>query len=299
MTLHALSLGTLLFFGGIWAGANLMMLVERVRTWQRMPASVYGDDFRRTMRLSHSFLAATALCAVVAGSVFSSTSVGKDQVFAMLGTGLIGLLAGAASFIDVLPQPALRGDARQGPPRDAAHRAIWRRLHLGRTVAALLAFFCFGAAGELTPTEWMMVIFGGLWSGGVCFLAVERTRAWHAMSLEEFLPDFRVSVRFIDPLMPVCCITSALATAFFSHDSTGLAAMLGWFAVGITTGGAVGSGLVSAPPVLGILRAKADPSPIELAKGRKIIVACNVGRTVAAVLAFSCLSAAVVVRSGF
>jgi hypothetical protein len=70
MTLHALSLGSLLFCGGIWAGAQLMMLVERVRTWQRMTASVYWVDFRRAMRLSKAFLAAIALVAVLAGACF-------------------------------------------------------------------------------------------------------------------------------------------------------------------------------------------------------------------------------------
>jgi hypothetical protein len=230
--------------------------------------------------------------------LFLSTSTGQQQLLAALGIGSIGLLAGAAPFLDALPQPARPGAASQGPPPDAAHRALWRRLHIGRTGAALLAFSCVSAAGALTTAAWLMLIAGGLWSRGVCLLAVERTRAWHAMSLAEFLPDFRVSVRFIDPLMPVCCFTSAIAAAFFSHDAAGLAATLGWCGVGITLVGAVGSGLLSAPSVLGILRGKADLPPPALAKSRRIIVACNFGRTVAAVSAFSCLCAAVVVRSG-
>jgi hypothetical protein len=264
-----------------------------------MPARVYWADFRRTMRLSKSFLAAIALVAVLAGGVFLSTSTGQQQQLAALGIGSIGLLAGAAPFLDALPHPARPDAGSQGPPPYAAHRAFWRRLHTGRTVAALLAFSCLSAAGALTTAAWIMLIAGGLWSGDVCLLAVERTRAWHAMRLEEFLRDFRVSVRFIDPLMPVCCLTSAIAAAFFSHDAAGLAAILGWVGVGITTVGAVGSGLLSAPSVLGILRSQADLTPPKLAKGRGIIVACNFGRMVAAILAFSCLSAAVVVRSGF
>jgi hypothetical protein len=111
MTLHALSLGSLLFCGGIWAGAQLMMLVERGRSWQRMPASVYWADFRRTMRLSNPFLASIALVAVLAGGVFLSTSTGQQQLLVALGIGSIGLLAGAAPFLDALPQPARPGAA--------------------------------------------------------------------------------------------------------------------------------------------------------------------------------------------
>lgn len=272
------------------------MLFERVRTWQRMPADAYWQDFRRTMLLARAFMASTGLLAVLAGGIFLCTGGGQQPLVA-LGISLIGLLTGAAPLIDARSQPARRDNPSQEPQRYTAHRARWRQLHVGRTLVALLALLCVGGASELAPTEWIMLVSGGLWTGGVCFLAVERTRVWHGITLAEFLPDFRLSVRFIDPLMPLFCITSAVATAFFSHDATGLAARLGWCGVGVTAVGAVGSGLLSAPTVLSILRGKAQLTPAKLAKGRRIIVLCNLGRTVAAVIAFSCLTAAIVVSS--
>lgn len=287
----------MLFSSGIWAGANLIMLFERVRSWKRMPDRCYLEDFQRTVVLSKPFMTATGLLAVLSGSLFFFTSSGVDKLLTSIGVSLTGLILGASIFIDSPGHPSLYVIPRQAKWSYANHRTFWRRFQVTRTLAAIIAFACLCAAEDLTTTECIMIIFSGLWTGGVCFLAVERSRAWNRMALEKFLTDFRISVRFIDPIMPICFFVSTVAAIFFSYSSNGIGAVLGWLGIGIATAGAIISGIFSASTVLSMLRSDSKFTPTQIKRGRAIILICNIGRTVGAVLAFICLNSAIVVNS--
>ncbi|NPD68110.1 hypothetical protein HN018_12120 [Lichenicola cladoniae] len=295
MIVHAVGLGGMLFFGGLWAGSNLMMLAERARTWQRMADEGYPDDFRRTMMLSKLWVEVTGLATAFSSGVFAITA-GPSATVAIIATSITAFTLVASGMIDKPAPATMTAATGQAKPELRGHRAVWRGHHAGRTLAAVAAFLCLCTAACPTTAGWAMIVSGGLWTGGVSFLAVERSRAWRDMPLDDFLADFRVSVRFVDPLMPVCCFASAIAATVFSRASHGTSAIFGWVGVVCTMIAAVGSGAVSAPSVLRMLRSEKTQTSAQLMRDRTIMLASNVVRTIAALLAFVCLDAAIIAQ---
>lgn len=51
-----------------------------------------------------------------------------------------------------------------------------------------------------------MLVFCGLWSSGILVLAVERMDLWQRMPLEQYEVDFRRSLLWVDPMMPILTV---------------------------------------------------------------------------------------------
>jgi hypothetical protein len=82
-------------------------------------------------------------------------------------------------------------------------------------------------------STWLMIAFGGLFAGGIFFVAVERTDLWRRMPIEQYAIDFRRSLYRLDPLMPILGAVSALAAVVFALNTGGLAAALAWIGVAL------------------------------------------------------------------
>jgi hypothetical protein len=81
-------------------------------------------------------------------------------------------------------------------------------------------------------SAWVMLVFCGLWSGGILIFAVERTDLWRRMPLEQYAVDFRRSLFRADPMMPILGVIAGAAATFFALSSSGAATALAWAGLG-------------------------------------------------------------------
>ena len=83
----------------------------------------------------------------------------------------------------------------------------------------------------MTTTQlaaWVMLAFGGLYSGAILIYTVDPVHVWRRMPIDQYVVDFRRSVYRADPLIPILGILSALGAVVFALNSVGRAAVLAW-----------------------------------------------------------------------
>jgi hypothetical protein len=141
---------------------------------------------------------------------------------------------------------------------------------------------------------WLMVAFGGLFSGGIFYVAVERLSLWRRMPVDQYVVDFRRSVYRADPLMPIMGNISALGAAVFALNSAGRPATLAW--VGIALIGVIMvSSIVIAEPINSRFRRLPEGQQPEGAEQLRIRWRrFHLARTGVALLSLGCLAAATV-----
>src|SRR5262245_48899125 len=66
-----------------------------------------------------------------------------------------------------------------------------------------------------------MLISGGLFAGGVVWIAWERVPAWRAAELPEFLSAFAHTLRRVDRLQPVLLVIFTVSTVVFALSDNG------------------------------------------------------------------------------
>ena len=81
-------------------------------------------------------------------------------------------------------------------------------------------------------SAWIMLVFCGLWSGGILIFAVERTNLWRRMPLEQYAVDFRRSLFRADPMMPILGVTAGAGATFFALNRSGAATVFAWAGIG-------------------------------------------------------------------
>ena len=59
---------------------------------------------------------------------------------------------------------------------------------------------------------WVMLAFGGLYSGAILIYAVDRVHLWRRMPVDQYVVDFRRSLYRADPLIPIMGILSMVAS---------------------------------------------------------------------------------------
>ena len=83
----------------------------------------------------------------------------------------------------------------------------------------------------MTTTQlaaWVMLAFGGLYSGAILIYAVDRVHLWRRMPVDQYVVDFRRSLYRADTLIPIMGILSALGAVVFALHSAGRASVLAW-----------------------------------------------------------------------
>lgn len=72
----------------------------------------------------------------------------------------------------------------------------------------------------------LMLVSGGLFTGGVAVFAWERLPAWRRMPRERFKADFAGAIRKADRVQPALLVATIVATVAFGLTATGAARTL-------------------------------------------------------------------------
>ena len=147
MTITQLAAWVMLAFGGLFSGGILIVAVERVNLWRRMPVDQYVIDFRRSLYRLDPLFPIMGTLSGVGARVFACNSQGRAAVLAWIGVALIAvIMVGSIVFAEPVNSKFRRLPEGQAPEHAERLRITWRRLHWVRTVVALGAFACLAAA---------------------------------------------------------------------------------------------------------------------------------------------------------
>lgn len=144
-------------------------------------------------------------------------------------------------------------------------------------------------------SAWMMLFWSGLWTGVILTFAVERTNLWSRMPVEQFAVDFRRSLFRVDPMQPIIGAIAGLAAGAFAYFGEGNARF--WAIAGIALIVLVFITTVSiAEPINSKFRRLPEGQVPEKAEHYRVFWRrFHLFRTLAALAAFGCLVAAIVV----
>jgi hypothetical protein len=79
----------------------------------------------------------------------------------------------------------------------------------------------------------LMLVSGGVWTGVIVAYAVERTRLWARMPLQQYVVDFRRSLYCIDPMQPILLALTGVGAVVFALGSSRTASTLAWVGVAL------------------------------------------------------------------
>jgi len=131
----------------------------------------------------------------------------------------------------------------------------------------------------------IMIIFGGLFAGGVLTIAWDRLPAWRDMETKAFKADFGRTIRVADRLQPILLVGTILATGVFSLDKDGIVQVLAWMAAGGFAATLAASVTILMPLQQRILSTD-EPITRMYAKWRQ----GHIGRTVLSLVSFTLLA---------
>jgi hypothetical protein len=147
----------------------------------------------------------------------------------------------------------------------------------------------------MTTTQlaaWVMLAFGGLYSGAILIYAVDRVHVWRRMPVDQYVVDFRRSVFRADPLIPIMGILSELGAVVFALNSGERAAVLAWIGFGLIALIIVASIALAEPINSRFRRLPEGQAPDRVEQLRITWCRFHWARTVAALGALACLVAA-------
>ena len=147
----------------------------------------------------------------------------------------------------------------------------------------------------MTTTQlaaWVMLAFGGLYSGAILVYAVDRVHVWRRMPIDQYVVDFRRSVYRADPLIPIMGILSALGAVVFALNSGGRATILAWIGFALIALIMVASITLAEPMNSKFRRLPEGRAPDRVEQLRITWCRFHRARTVVALGALACLVAA-------
>lgn len=142
---------------------------------------------------------------------------------------------------------------------------------------------------------WLMVAFGGLFAGGILFVAVERTSLWRRMPIEQYATDFRRSLYRLDPLIPILGAVSALGAVVFALNTDGPAAVLAWIGIALIAVIMIASIAIAEPMNTKFRRLPEGQAPEGADELRIKWRRFHLMRTAVALVSLGCLAAAATV----
>lgn len=147
MTVAFISGLIMTFAGGLFAGAVLLVAVERVNLWQRMPVGQFTVDFRRSLYRSDPLLPILGALTGSSSAFFALTSSGQAASLGWTAAALLTvIICGSVVIAEPINSLFRRLPEGSAPEEVERLRTTWRRFHLARTVLALMAFLCIVAA---------------------------------------------------------------------------------------------------------------------------------------------------------
>jgi hypothetical protein len=147
----------------------------------------------------------------------------------------------------------------------------------------------------MTTTQlaaWLMLAFGGLYSGAILIYAVDRVHVWRRMPVDQYVVDFRRSLFRADPLIPIMGVLSELGAVVFALNSGERAAMLAWIGFALIALIIVASIALAEPMNSKFRRLPEGQAPDRVEQLRVAWCRFHWARTVVALGALACLVAA-------
>ncbi|KHO21660.1 hypothetical protein QQ25_14015 [Mycolicibacterium setense] len=137
----------MLVAGGLFGGGVLLVALERVNQWQRMPVEQYAVDFRRSLYRLDPLLPILGSLAAAGAAAYAFAVDGRPAVLAAIGIGTVAVIIVGSVLIAEPINSKFRRLPEGSVPADVNRiRLRWRRFHYIRTAAALLALGSFAAA---------------------------------------------------------------------------------------------------------------------------------------------------------
>jgi Domain of unknown function (DUF1772) len=138
----------------------------------------------------------------------------------------------------------------------------------------------------------LMLLFGGLWTGAVLIVAIERTAIWKRMPLDQYAVDFRRSLMLTGPALTVLGLAAAVSAIVYALHSDGRPRELAFLGVGGFALVVVAS-IVFVAPVESRFRRSREGHVPEGAEGcRSFWRRFHTGRTLFALLVYASFIAA-------
>jgi hypothetical protein len=147
----------------------------------------------------------------------------------------------------------------------------------------------------MTSTQlaaWVMLAFGGLYSGAILIYAVDRVHVWRRMPVDQYVVDFRRSLYRADPLIPIMGVFCELGALVFALNSAGRAAALAWIGCALIALIFVASIVLAEPMNSKFRRLPEGEAPDRVEQLRVAWCRFHSARTVVALGALACLVAA-------
>ncbi|HZC10840.1 MAG TPA: anthrone oxygenase family protein [Mycobacterium sp.] len=141
---------------------------------------------------------------------------------------------------------------------------------------------------------WLMVVAGGLFSGGIFYIAVERLNLWQRMPVDQYVIDFRRSLYRADPLMLTMGMISELGAFVFALNSAGRPATLAGLGTTLIAAIMVSSIVIAEPINESFRQLPAGQQPERPEQLRIVWRRFHLARTSVALLSLACLAAATV-----
>ena len=141
---------------------------------------------------------------------------------------------------------------------------------------------------------WVMIVFGGLFTGAIFIVAVERVNLWRRMPVEQYAVDFRRSLYRLDPLVPIMGVISGAGAVVFALNSQGRPAAFAWTASSLIAMIMVAS-IILAEPMNSKFRSLPEgQAPTGIEQLRSAWCRFHWARTVVALGVLTCLACAIV-----
>ena len=139
-----------------------------------------------------------------------------------------------------------------------------------------------------------MVVFCGIWTGGINVIAVDRLSVWKRMTIQEYAVDFRRSLFRVDPMMPILAILTLIPAVYFAIYANPLASKAAWIGAGVVLLVIITS-VSLAEPINSKFRRLPEGTVPEGADGYRVFWRrFHICRNVAAIIALAFLAAAAV-----
>jgi len=147
MTITHVAAWTMIAFCGLFSGGILIVAVERVNLWRRMPVDQYVVDFRRSLYRLDPLMPILGSISAIAAIVFALNSSDRAALLAWIAVALVAAIMIASIVIaEPINSKFRRLPEGQGPDEAEHLRVTWRRFHWARTVVAVAALACLAAA---------------------------------------------------------------------------------------------------------------------------------------------------------
>ena len=141
---------------------------------------------------------------------------------------------------------------------------------------------------------WVMIVFGGLFTGAIFIVAVERVDLWRRMPVEQYAVDFRRSLYRLDPLVPIMGVFSGAGAVVFALNSQGRPAAYAWAGISLIAVIMVASIILAEPMNSKFRKLPEGQAPEGIEQLRRAWRRFHWARTMVALGVLTCLASAIV-----